>query len=104
MAPEIVKKQEYDPKASDIWAIGILTYRMLYGIPPFRGSNEKELYQKIIKGVYSFPDLTKNMESTEQKVPGYISEGAKDIINVMIKYEGKDRMSADELLKHDWFK
>jgi len=52
MAPEIVKKQEYDPKASDIWAIGILAYRMLYGIPPFRAPNEKELYQKIMKGVY----------------------------------------------------
>ena len=44
MAPEIVKKQEYDPKATDIWALGILAYRMLYGVPPFRAANEKELY------------------------------------------------------------
>lgn len=44
MAPEIVKKNEYDPKASDVWAIGILTYRMLYGVPPFRAPSEKELY------------------------------------------------------------
>jgi serine/threonine protein kinase len=52
MAPEIVKKIEYDPKATDIWAIGILVYRMLYGVPPFRAPSEKELYQKIIKGHY----------------------------------------------------
>lgn len=56
MAPEIVKKQEYDAKAADIWAIGILTYRMLYGVPPFRAPTEKELYQKIMKGAYIFPD------------------------------------------------
>jgi serine/threonine protein kinase len=55
MAPEIVKKQDYDPKATDIWAVGILAYRMLYGVPPFRAPTEKELYNKICKGVYSFP-------------------------------------------------
>lgn len=47
MAPEIVKKQEYDAKATDIWSIGILAYRMLYGVPPFKAPTEKELYLKI---------------------------------------------------------
>lgn len=65
MAPEIVKKQEYDPKASDIWAIGILTYRMLYGVPPFRAANEKELYQKIMKGHYTFPDFINGINIIE---------------------------------------
>lgn len=44
MAPEIVKKLDYDAKATDIWAIGVLAYRMIYGFPPFRAPSEKELY------------------------------------------------------------
>lgn len=65
MAPEIVKKQEYNAKATDIWAIGILTYRMLYGVPPFRAPSEKELYHKIVKGNYSFPNCSGGSRSTD---------------------------------------
>jgi len=38
---------------------------MLYGIPPFRAPNEKELYQKIMKGVYCFPDFSKCIDYPE---------------------------------------
>jgi serine/threonine protein kinase len=55
MAPEIVKKHEYSAKATDVWAMGILAYRMLYGFPPFKAPTEKELYVKIMKGAYAFP-------------------------------------------------
>ena len=55
MAPEIVKKLDYNAKSTDIWALGVLTYRLLYGVPPFRAPSEKELYTKIMKGTYSFP-------------------------------------------------
>jgi serine/threonine protein kinase len=60
MAPEIVKKQEYDAKCTDIWALGILAYRLLHGTPPFRAPTEKELYSKIMKGTYAFPTEIKN--------------------------------------------
>ena len=36
LAPEIVQSQPYD-KTVDWWAIGIMMYEMLVGIPPFRG-------------------------------------------------------------------
>lgn len=55
MAPEIVKKLEYNAKATDIWAIGILAYRMIYGFPPFKAQTEKDLYRKIIYGQFIFP-------------------------------------------------
>jgi serine/threonine protein kinase len=64
MAPEIVKKIEYNAKATDIWAIGILAFRMLYGNPPFKAPSEKELYSKIMKGVYTFPIVECSNEET----------------------------------------
>jgi serine/threonine protein kinase len=40
MAPEIVKKTEYDGKAVDMWAIGVLLFALLTGTFPFRGISE----------------------------------------------------------------
>ena len=92
MAPEIVKKIEYDPKATDIWALGILAYRMLYGVPPFRAPTEKDLYSKITKGSYYFPSEEKN--DPEKPLPTNVSAEAKDIISKMLQYKQIDRASA----------
>ncbi len=47
MAPEIVRKHEYDGKPVDIWALGVLLFVLLTGTFPFRGISEQDLYQKI---------------------------------------------------------
>ena len=56
MCPEIVQKKEYFGPQTDIWAAGILFYAMLCGAFPFRGCNDKELYKKISRGQFEFPD------------------------------------------------
>jgi serine/threonine protein kinase len=40
MAPEIVRKHEYDGKPVDIWALGVLLFVLLTGTFPFRGVSE----------------------------------------------------------------
>jgi len=37
MAPELVRKHEYDGKKVDMWAIGVLLFTLLAGTFPFRG-------------------------------------------------------------------
>lgn len=37
MAPELVRKHEYDGQQVDMWALGVLLYAMLTGAFPFRG-------------------------------------------------------------------
>ena len=49
MAPEIVSKIEYSGPPADIWALGVLLYALLCGKFPFRGQNDKELYNNIQK-------------------------------------------------------
>ena len=56
MAPEIVTKKDYCGKQADLWALGIILFNMLYGKCPFRAESERELYRKIAKGVFEFPD------------------------------------------------
>ena len=50
MAPEVVKKQEYNGFAADIWALGILLYIMLTCKHPFKSKNDRDLQARIIVG------------------------------------------------------
>ena len=49
MAPEIIQKKGYDNKV-DVWAIGIIVYEMLCGLPPFdvESGEIQDLYQEIV--------------------------------------------------------
>lgn len=49
MAPEILKGELYG-KPVDMWSIGVITYILLGGYPPFHDDNQAKLYQKIKKG------------------------------------------------------
>lgn len=55
MAPEIVSKIEYCGPPADIWALGVLYYALLCGKFPFKGANDKELYNKILNSELEFP-------------------------------------------------
>ena len=48
MSPEILKGEEYNYKC-DIWSIGIIIYRLIYGKPPYLGEKETALINKIEK-------------------------------------------------------
>ena len=56
MAPEIIKKIEYDYELVDVWALGVLFFVILTGYFPFKGASNKEIYLKIIKGNYVIPE------------------------------------------------
>ena len=53
MAPEIVKKESYDQRV-DTWAVGVLTYIMLSGVPPFYDEDKNRLNRKICKTKLAF--------------------------------------------------
>jgi serine/threonine protein kinase len=47
MAPEALKESIYSLK-SDIFAIGALTYELLYSRPPWKADSEQKLYQHMV--------------------------------------------------------
>lgn len=52
IAPEVLNKS-YNSKC-DIWSVGVITYILLSGSPPFNGDNDKEIMKKVRAGKFSF--------------------------------------------------
>jgi serine/threonine protein kinase len=91
-APEILKGCPYD-QSCDLWSIGVMVYFFLSGNPPFFDNDKQHLFEKIVSGAYEFHgdwDL--------------ISTEAKDFIQRCLTVNPDHRITADEALKHHWFK
>jgi serine/threonine protein kinase len=91
MAPEIIRGDPYG-SAVDLWSIGVITYVMVAGFPPFDGENDVEVFASILSIRYSFP-------SPEWDT---ISSSAKHFISSLLKDSPKDRLTASEALEHPW--
>ena len=86
MPPEIVKKEKYIACYSDIWSLGVLFYAMLFGIFPFKGKNDDELFEKIIEAKLSFPEYNQ------------IGDKTKELFNKIFVINPNRRISLDDMI------
>jgi len=92
MAPEVIRRK-YDEKC-DLWSIGVIMYILLTGRPPFDGNDDDEILENVKKGVY---------DTYSYPYP-LLSSHSKDLINKLLQYDPKKRISADQAIEHPWFK
>ena len=91
VAPEILEHEPYG-KAVDMWSIGVITYILLGGYPPFYDENQSKLFKKIKKAEYQFhPENWNN-----------ISKEAMSFISGLLCLDASKRLSADQALDHPW--
>mmetsp|Transcript_15219 Transcript_15219/g.2535 ORF Transcript_15219/g.2535 Transcript_15219/m.2535 type:complete len:120 (-) Transcript_15219:133-492(-) len=55
IAPEVLQGKYND--RCDVWSCGVILFVMLSGKPPFNGPNDRVIFNKIIRGSYSFSGL-----------------------------------------------
>uniref|UniRef100_A0A4W3JZG6 Calcium/calmodulin-dependent protein kinase Ia n=1 Tax=Callorhinchus milii TaxID=7868 RepID=A0A4W3JZG6_CALMI len=53
VAPEVLAQKPYG-KAVDCWSIGVISYILLCGYPPFYDDNDAKLFEQIVKAEYEF--------------------------------------------------
>ncbi|KTG00189.1 hypothetical protein cypCar_00027184 [Cyprinus carpio] len=91
VAPEVLAQKPYS-KAVDCWSIGVITYILLCGYPPFYEETETRLFSKIMKAQYEF----------DSPFWDDISESAKDFIRNMMQKNPKMRYDTEQALRHPW--
>jgi len=88
--PEMIKKKGYREEV-DIWSFGCLVFRMLTGIPPFSGPDNrlKALGKRIL-------------ENNRRPIPENLSSDAKDFLEALLQWEPDKRPTIQEVLNHPW--
>lgn len=89
MSPEIVNHQSHNYMKADIWALGVILYALISGNFPFVGQNDKDLFNKIRRWIFTIPD-------------GLTLE-AKSMILSMLQSDPAFRKGTGTLLKDYWF-
>uniref|UniRef100_A0A2I3RUR2 Serine/threonine-protein kinase 40 n=1 Tax=Pan troglodytes TaxID=9598 RepID=A0A2I3RUR2_PANTR len=58
ISPDVLSGRPYRGKPSDMWALGVVLFTMLYGQFPFYDSIPQELFRKIKAAEYTIPENT----------------------------------------------
>jgi serine/threonine-protein kinase ULK/ATG1 len=94
MAPEIMKKNASSTK-TDLWSIGMIIYEMLFGIHPFKNTN-------------NIFDLMYAIETQEIIIPppntinNKLSPECLHLLNCLLKKNENIRLSWDNFFTHSW--
>lgn len=91
VAPEIIRNVPYGPPA-DVWSCGIVLYYMLSGERPFTGETREDIKKSVLAGDLRFPSQLFGTSSPE----------IKHLINLMLSFDQRSRISAREALLHPW--
>jgi serum/glucocorticoid-regulated kinase 2 len=98
LAPEMVTSSGHN-YGIDWWALGILIYEMIVGIPPFYHKNRDHMFFLIKEAEIKYPDPKKHGIT--------VSEDAKDLINKLLVKDMDNRLGnlsdGKEILAHPWF-
>ncbi|XP_051164923.1 calcium/calmodulin-dependent protein kinase type 1 isoform X2 [Leptopilina boulardi] len=91
VAPEVLAQKPYG-KAVDVWSIGVISYILLCGYPPFYDENDANLFAQILKGEFEF----------DSPYWDDISDSAKDFISRLMCVNVEERYTCKQALAHPW--
>ncbi|KAG1752641.1 RIM15, signal transduction response regulator [Suillus paluster] len=95
LAPETILGLRGDDAAVDWWALGVITYEFLYGIPPFHAETPEKVFENILSG---------HIEWHEDWVE--FSDEARDLMQRLMCIDPSVRLGAsgaDEVKEHPFF-
>lgn len=85
LSPELVECRMYDYKL-DLWTLGVLSYELLTGKPPFENQKDTLTKEKIKK--------------VDFQCPSFLNVEAKDFISRLLIKEPEKRTGLKDLLNH----
>merc|ERR1712137_1470523 len=91
VAPEILQAKGYG-KEVDLWSVGVITYILMCGFPPFYNDNVPLLFESIMKADFDYPS----------EYWDHISGDAIEFIDALLVVKPEERLTAKEALQHVW--
>lgn len=94
MAPEVVRKQAYDPRVADIWSLGVALFILVTSSPPFEMASAQDA---------GFRFVAKHGVRAVLKAWGLasaISDASQDVLERMLQVDPALRIAMDDLVRH----
>jgi calcium/calmodulin-dependent protein kinase I len=92
VAPEVLNEDIPYDKRADLWSVGVSTYVLLAGYPPFQDDRVEDLFEQIKRAEYQF----------HPEYWGEISKDAQDFIRHLIVVDPRQRWSVEDALRSEW--
>jgi len=86
ISPDVLSGKPYQGKPSDMWALGVVLFTMLYGQFPFYDSAPQELFNKIKSAEFTIPE------------DGRVSEDSVSVIRRLLVTDPAKRLTAEQVL------
>ncbi|XP_057453730.1 CBL-interacting protein kinase 2-like [Lotus japonicus] len=90
VAPEVINRKGYDGTKADIWSCGVILYVLLAGYLPFRDSNLMEMYRKIGKAEFKFPN--------------WFAPDVRRLLSKILDPNPRTRISLAKIMESSWFR
>lgn len=90
VAPEVINRKGYDGAKADIWSCGVILFVLLAGYLPFHNSNLMEMYRKIGKGEFKFPN--------------WFAPDVRRLLSKILDPNPNTRISMTKIMESSWFK
>ncbi|KAM7257496.1 hypothetical protein ACFE04_013237 [Oxalis oulophora] len=90
VSPEVIARKGYDGAKADIWSCGVVLFVMLASYLPFQDKNLIEMYRKIGKG--------------EFKYPNWFTQEARKLLAKILDPNPDTRISIAKIKETFWFK
>ncbi|QLG72848.1 hypothetical protein HG535_0D05570 [Zygotorulaspora mrakii] len=94
VSPELLLSNQCD-FASDIWALGCIIFQFIMGVPPFRGKNELQTFEKIASLDY----LWNNQHYSSNKIDPVIIK----LVQKILVLNPQERLTLTNMKKDEWF-
>ncbi|XP_057971950.1 CBL-interacting protein kinase 2-like [Malania oleifera] len=88
VAPEVINRKGYDGSKADIWSCGVVLFVLLAGYLPFYDSNLMEMYRKIGKADFKFPN--------------WFSPEVRRLLSKILDPNPETRVSIDKIMEKAW--
>ncbi|KAI3618456.1 hypothetical protein CBS9595_002819 [Malassezia furfur] len=95
LPPEMVEGKTHSG-AVDLWAMGVLTYEFLEGVPPFEELSGASSTWRADPVTY------KRIAAVDLHIPSHFSNEAKDLVRALLQYNPADRLPLHKVLRHPW--
>lgn len=90
MAPEVLRKELFYGKKADVWAVGVLAYKLFTGKVPFKGKDPADILLKIS----NFALDKKALQSAHRNF--------RDFLQRLLRRNHEHRWHVKTLLTHPW--